>query len=43
LEDAINSVHAGDGMPKDFDHYCFEIALEALYGRSIWSWWNNHV
>lgn len=29
--------HAG----KDYDHYCFELALEAVYGKSIWDWWNK--
>lgn len=32
---------AVDGMAyKDFRHYVFEVAMEAVYGPDIWKWWN---
>lgn len=32
---------AEDGYPgKDYEHYCFELALEAVYGKNVWKWWN---
>lgn len=27
--------------PKDFEHYIFEEAIEAIYGKDFWDWWNN--
>jgi len=37
----INSL-AKNGYPgKDFDHYVYENALEAVYGKEIWDWINN--
>jgi hypothetical protein len=27
---------------KDFDHYVFEVALNAVYGPKIWDWYNKH-
>jgi hypothetical protein len=27
--------------PKDFDHYVFETALEAVYGQNVWKWYNS--
>jgi len=32
-----------DGHPsKDFQHYIYEAAMEAVYGKDIWEWWNQH-
>ena len=27
---------------KDFEHWVFETALEAVFGKSIWDWWNKN-
>ena len=24
--------------PKDFEHYAYELAVEAIYGEAHWSW-----
>jgi hypothetical protein len=29
--------------PKNFRHYVFEAAMEAIYGSKIWDWYKNHV
>jgi hypothetical protein len=29
--------------PKDFEHYLFEKVMVAMYGPSIWKWWNSHT
>jgi hypothetical protein len=26
--------------PKDFEHYIFEAAMEAVYGKDVWDWYN---
>lgn len=26
----------------DFDHWVFETALECVFGKDIWKWWNKH-
>lgn len=28
---------------KDFKHYVFEAAMEAVFGRTIWTWWNSKL
>jgi len=43
LQDGVESVETEGYQPKDFDHYCFEIALETLYGKDIWKWWNEKL
>lgn len=39
--EGIESVDKGHGVPKDFEHYIMEAVLEAVYGKSIWKWWNS--
>ena len=34
--------HADDHGDRDNDHWCFEAVLRAVYGDSIWKWWNSH-
>lgn len=41
VEEAIESIHSGERVPKDFEHYLMETVLEAMYGVSIWKWWND--
>lgn len=33
--------HADGKDDEDDDHYVFEAVLEAMYGKSIWGWWND--
>lgn len=42
LQEGVTSVSEEKYAPKDFEHYCFEIALETVYGKDIWKWWNSH-
>lgn len=42
-QEGIDGV-ASDGYPgKDFDHYIFEQAMECIYGRKVWDWWNKNA
>jgi hypothetical protein len=43
VQSAVEQVHEDAYVPKDFEHYCFEMALEAVYGEDIWKWWNDHA
>lgn len=40
LEAHIEEI-ATDGSDTDTPHYIFEAALEAFYGKEIWSWVNS--
>jgi hypothetical protein len=37
LEDSFNKMEAGERV-KDFRHYVYEVALEAVYGPGIWNY-----
>jgi len=28
-------------MPKDYEHYIYEAAIEAVYGKKYWAWMNK--
>ena len=44
VEDGMKSILENDGYPgKDFDHYCFEVVMETIYGPDVWKWWNAHA
>ena len=43
IREAVHIVGVDQYIPKDFDHYCFEMAIETLYGKDIWKWWNEHA
>jgi hypothetical protein len=40
---AIDSVHRGDGVPKDFEQQLLETVLETMYGKDIFKWWNTKL
>jgi hypothetical protein len=40
LEEGIQKLSEGSHL-KDWDHWIYEAALEALYGHDIWTWINN--
>lgn len=42
IEGCFDEAAAGERV-KDFDHYVFEGAIEAIYGSdpSVWKWLNN--
>lgn len=29
--------------PKDFEHFVYERAMEAIFGRGYWEWYNDNV
>jgi len=39
----VYEVSLGRGEPKDFEHYLFELVMEAVYGREFWVWWNRNA
>lgn len=42
----LEYVHAMANMgrePKDIEHYMFEEAVMAVYGRGIWAWVNERL
>lgn len=41
IVEGIREVAETNYKNEDFDHYVFEAALEAVYGKTIWTWWNN--
>lgn len=45
LEKMVTSVvkqrSEGERRRSDSDHYVFEAAMEAIYGKAIWKWWNK--
>lgn len=43
LTEGVNSVASEGYEPKDFEHWCFEVSVETLYGKDIWKWWNAHL
>lgn len=26
---------------SDFEHYVYEVVMEAIYGKDFWDWWNK--
>ena len=38
--EGVNTAIQEDRKPKDFRHYVWETAMEAVYGREFWTWWN---
>lgn len=41
--EAVQNV-ARDRYPsKNYEHYIYEAAMEAVYGKAIWDWWNKHA
>jgi hypothetical protein len=43
IEEQVKRVSEGDCKLEDFEHTIFELAMEAMYGVKIWSWWNKRV
>lgn len=41
ITEGVKQVAEEGYAPKDFDHYAFEEAMEAVYGRKIWDWYNK--
>ena len=29
--------------PKDFEHYVYELVMEAIYGKDYWGWLNPRL
>lgn len=43
LEENMAQVEAEGYTVKDLDHYIFEAAMEELYGKTVWGWYNKAV
>lgn len=41
VEKSIPEYLENGHVDDDFDHYVFEAAMEAIYGKNIWKWWNK--
>ena len=41
IKNNVDNISDGGRLDKDFEHYLFEMALEAIYGSTIWKWWND--
>jgi len=42
--DAHKNAHQADWRePKDFEHYVYECAMEAIYGPDYWDWLNRKM
>ena len=41
LQNGVVVVNDEGYVPKDFDHHVFETAMEVVYGRDIFKWWNK--
>lgn len=33
----------GKGKPEDFEHFVYEKAMTALYGKKVWDWYNDAI
>ena len=40
---AVQGLVKNGRPPKDFEHYIYEAAMEAVYGKDFWAWWNKHA
>lgn len=42
LEENLNNIEK-EGYPlKDFEHYCYEMLVQAFYGYDIWRWFREN-
>ena len=41
ITEGVKQVAEEGYAPKDFSHYAYEAAMEAVYGRKIWDWYNK--
>ena len=40
----IDQVHKkGAAVDEEFDHYIFEVAVTAIYGKNVWGWINKKL
>lgn len=37
----VNTLAAGEYINDDFDYSIFSAAMEAVYGKDIWLWWDK--
>ena len=42
-ESYINDLDKDGWVDEDMDHYIFEAAMEAVYGKSVWEWINKKL
>jgi hypothetical protein len=42
-EEVDKMADTGKPHDDDFEHYCYEEAMKAVYGKDIFTWINKHV
>ena len=42
-EENIEHLAAHGYEPKDMDHYIYEAAIEAVFGKNVWVWINERL
>ncbi|MEK6881970.1 MAG: hypothetical protein AABY22_20295 [Nanoarchaeota archaeon] len=40
-EDYIRQLEEEKYVDEDTEHYIFEVAMEAVFGKEVWKWINN--
>ena len=43
LNEGLEHLERNGYHGKDFEHYVFECAIETVYGRDVWKWWNERL
>ena len=43
VTEGVNEFAETGDEDDDFEHYVYEAAMEALYGKDIWKWYNARV
>ena len=41
--EGVKHAWINERAPKDFDHYVWETAMQAVYGSTIWAKWNRRI
>lgn len=41
VREGVTAVRVSGFAPKDFEHGVFEVALEGMYGKGFWTWWDK--
>lgn len=41
IVEGVGEVCKTGSLPDDFEHYVYEAAMEAVYGKGYWDWHNS--
>ena len=42
-QEQVDTIFQGKYVDSDSDHYIYEAAMEAVFGRNVWSWINARM